>query len=424
MRKLLVSIVKEKKLLIRDIEGIALLFVMPVTLVIFITLLQDRSFQNVLETQIDVIIVDHDHDSLSHNFRQGIKASQLFNVTEITLQNPDALEKARKDVVKGKYQIGIYIPENTTRKVKMRALNLVKEQLPFSIHSLGDSFAIANIKLFFDPITKSSFKNLAKGKLNEFAAQTETRVVFETYSRVIDAITNQSHTITYPPEPIISFEEDLISEYTGGIIPNSVQHNIPAWTLFGMFLICIPIAGNIIKERNDGCLARLKTLPVSYLTMMSGKATVFIVICLIQALLIILIGIYIMPLLNLPQLQIKGNWAALFITTLASAFAATGFGVAIGTISSTIVQASTFGSVTTVILAAIGGIWIPVSVMSESMRKISEFSPMNWGIQAYYDVFLRNAGSIEIMPAALKLMLFYCVCVFISILFRKYRAVN
>jgi ABC-2 type transport system permease protein len=188
-----------------------------------------------------------------------------------------------------------------------------------------------------------------------------------------------------------------------------------------MFLICIPIAGNIIKERNEGCLARLKTIPVSYLNIMSGKSFVFILICLIQATLIILTGIYIMPLLGLPALKIGNNWFALFVITTASAFAASGFGVAIGTIATSQIQASTFGSVATVILAAIGGVWIPVLVMPNVMRTISSFSPMNWGIQGYYDVFLRNANTITILPEAIKLFAFYSFCTVLSLYFRKYR---
>jgi ABC-2 type transport system permease protein len=188
-----------------------------------------------------------------------------------------------------------------------------------------------------------------------------------------------------------------------------------------MFLICIPIAGNIIKERNEGCLAKLKTMPISYFSIMSGKIVVFIFISLLQAALIFLIGIYLLPAFGLPQLQIHQNWLALFTITLASAFAATGFGIAIGTLSSSIVQASTFGSVTTVILAAIGGIWIPVNLMPGLLRQISEISPMNWGIHGFYDVFLRNATTIDILPYVIKLFAFYGVCIVISILFRKYQ---
>lgn len=422
MKKLIVSIYKESLLLLRDIEGIALLFLMPVTLVIIITLIQDRSFKNILESKIEIVILDFDSDSLGYSFRQGIKESGVFDVTEYTLKDSFSLKNAQQEVAEGKYQIGIYIPENTTQKIKSKAIHLVQQQLPFSFNIDEDSESSpASIKLFFDPITKASFKNLAKSKLIQFAAQTETQIIFETYSKVIDALTNQSSQVSYPKEAIIRFDEVLVSEYTSGITPNSVQHNVPAWTIFGMFLICIPIAGNIIKERNDGCMARLKTMPVSYLTIITGKLLVFIVICLIQALLIILIGIYLLPLMDMPKLQVT-NWMTLFFITLASAFAATGYGIVIGTIASTQTQASVFGSVSTVMLAAIGGVWIPITIMPQALRSISALSPMNWSIQGYYNVFLRSAGLIEILPEISKLMLFYACCTLLSLFFRKYQA--
>jgi ABC-2 type transport system permease protein len=423
MKKLFVSIHKETLLLKRDIEGVIIMFIMPLSLVIVMALLQHRTFQNLEETKIPILIVDHDNDSLGIAFRNGIRNSNMFDVTEITERDSITLNNARRNVAKGIYQIGILIPENTTKSIKDRAISLVQKQLPFNFKvSNGMQNKQAVIELFFDPITKLSFRDLTQSKLNEFASRTETRVIFQTYSKVIDALTSQSTEITFPEEPIITFKEDYISEYTGGIVPNAVQHNVPAWTLFGMFLICIPIAGNIIKERNEGCMARLKTIPVSYLGIMSGKSFVFIIICLIQAVLIILVGILLMPLIGLPELIINDNWLALFVITLASAFAASGYGVVIGTIASSHIQASTFGSVSVVILAAIGGVWIPVMVMPDIMRRISAFSPMNWGIQGYYDVFLRSAGTFEILPNALKLFGFYIVCTTLSLYFRKYRA--
>jgi ABC-2 type transport system permease protein len=423
MKKLLASLHKETILLRRDIEGVILIFIMPLILVIVIALLQQRTFQNLEESKIPIVIVDHDNDSLGIAFRNGIRNSKMFEITEITDRSQRALSEARRMVAQGKYQIGILIPENTTGTIKKRAVALVQKQLPFAIKTLpGQQNKEIVINLFFDPVTKMSFRDLAQSKLNEFASRTETRIIFQTYSKVIDALTSQSSEIAFPENPVISFSEDFVSEYTGGAMPNAVQHNVPAWTLFGMFLICIPIAGNIIKERNEGCMARLKTLPVSYLGIMSGKSFVFIVICLLQAAIIVLVGIFIMPVIGLPKLIVSNNWGALFTITLASAFAASGYGVAIGTIASSHIQASTFGSVSTVILAAIGGVWIPVMVMPDIMRRISEFSPMNWGIQGYYDVFLRNAGTYEILPDALKLFGFYIVCTGLSLYFRKYRA--
>ncbi|TFG93085.1 MAG: ABC transporter permease, partial [Syntrophobacterales bacterium] len=45
--------------------------------------------------------------------------------------------------------------------------------------------------------------------------------------------------------------------------PSAVQHNIPAWALFGLFFTCIPLAGSLLVERNSGIWIRLMTMPIS-----------------------------------------------------------------------------------------------------------------------------------------------------------------
>ncbi|MCG8700234.1 MAG: ABC transporter permease [Bacteroidales bacterium] len=422
MRKLTSSVYKETILLLRDIEGVALLFVMPLFLVIVIALLQHKTFQNILEAKIPVVILDNDNDSLGYSFRKGLQSSKMFEVKEFVSPDSNEVINAKQAVAKGEYQIGIIIPANSTERIKTRALSLVQKQLPNAIQiDRTKTLETTTVELFFDPLTKNSFRDLTKSKMNEFAATLESQFIFETYSKVIDALTNQNSNLTYHNVPALVFDEILIAEFTAGKTPNAVQHNVPAYTLFGMFLICIPIAGNILKERNDGCLARLKTMPISYLEIMTGKTIVFVVICLLQALLIVLVGRYFMPLIDLPALQIGTNIGALSLMSLASALAATGYGIAIGSIASTHVQASTFGSISTVILAAIGGVWIPVMLMPDVMRFISEISPLNWGIKGYYAVFLRDASTIEVLPEAAKLIFFHVACLLVSFVFRRYK---
>ena len=61
MYKLWASIYKEFLLLIRDVGGLTILFVMPLVLVITITLIQDSSFKSVQQTKIPILIVDNDY---------------------------------------------------------------------------------------------------------------------------------------------------------------------------------------------------------------------------------------------------------------------------------------------------------------------------------------------------------------------------
>ena len=82
-------------------------------------------------------------------------------------------------------------------------------------------------------------------------------------------------------------------------------------------------------------------------------------------------------------------------------------------------QSAPFGATFVVILAAMGGVWVPVFVMPKTMQVLSNFSPMNWGLNAYYDVFLRNSSFIEIVPEITTLFLFFMATTVISIIYNE-----
>lgn len=422
MRKLVISIQKEWRILYRDKEGLALLFLMPLILVFIITLLQESIYKNINETRIPIVLIDNDVDSVGFAFSRGVSENTFFDITLIRVADSEQFENAKNDVAKGKYQLGIIIPEGTTKAIRNRVIILVQQQVPTMMNvDTAKLNRSVKVELFFDPFTKNSFKNIIKSNLNEFISKIETQIIFITYKKIIDVITNQSSKIEYPSDPVITFDESFISEYIEKIAPNSVQHNVPAWTLFAMFFICIPLAGSIIKERDEGCLDRLKTLPISYLTILSGKIFVYLIVTLLQAIVIIAVGIWALPLLELPKLELGTNISGLFLITISAGLAATGYGILIGTIAKTHIQSSTFGSVSVVIFAALGGVWIPLYVMSPIMRKISYISPMNWGLQGYYEYFLKNSPVTAFCPYILLLIVFFVSCLLIAYFYKKYQ---
>ncbi len=419
MRKFIESVKKEFLVLIRDFEGLSLMFIMPLILVFVITLLQERTYETVNETRIPIVLINNDMDSVGFAFTEGITNDDFFDVTIIEEADSLQMEQSKDDVASGKYQMGIIVPEGTTKSIRNRVLALVNQQVPAMMNvDTANLQQSVLVDLFFDPITKDSFRNIIKSNLREFSSKIETRIVFLTYSRIIDAMTNQTTEINYPEKPVIEFDEGYVCEFGQIDVPSSVQHNVPAWTLFAMFFICIPLAGNIIKERYDGCLDRLKTMPVSYLTIIVSKLLVFLMVTILQAAVIVMVGMWVMPFAGIQPLQLGQSMGGFVLITVSAGLAATGFGIMIGTIAKTYMQASTFGAVSTVILAALGGVWIPLYIMSPVMRQISQLSPMNWGIQGYYEFFLRDAGIINVLPYALKLFLFFAGCVCIAYFYK------
>ena len=207
-----------------------------------------------------------------------------------------------------------------------------------------------------------------------------------------------------------------------GIVLSSVQHNVPAWAMFAMFFILFPLAGNFIKEREEGSMLRLRLIAGSYLPAITGKFIFYFLVCLLQFLTMIAAGILVMPLLGLEQLTIGNNIFGIAIAALSVAMAATSYGLLIATYFQTAQQALSFGSVSVVILAAIGGIWVPVFVMPDVLQAISGLSPLNWGLEIFNDLFLRGATIGDISSGVLKLLCFSLIAVTLSIFVQKVKS--
>jgi ABC-2 type transport system permease protein len=75
----------------------------------------------------------------------------------------------------------------------------------------------------------------------------------------------------------------------------------------------------------------------------------------------------------------------------------------------------------TIILAALGGLWVPAYLMPKAMQGFSHLSPLNWSLNGFYDIFLRGADSASIMPNVLKLLAFAVVMTAIAMLYRRFK---
>ena len=82
-------------------------------------------------------------------------------------------------------------------------------------------------------------------------------------------------------------------------------------------------------------------------------------------------------------------------------------------------QSAPFGAIFTIIISAIGGIWVPVYLMPEIMQKVAVFSPMNWGITAFYDIILRNGNLLDIAKELWLLFGFFAATFMLSVWINK-----
>jgi ABC-2 type transport system permease protein len=413
---------KDFLVIIRDRGGLAMLFLMPMALVLIMTSLQDNTFKAINESGINLVLLNNDSDSLGAAIENEIIRSNFFRVhRDINGEKPTE-QSIKEAVASGRYQIGIVIPYQATRRIRVQ----VKQNV-MGIFS-GDTTKAPlerdsiQIMLFMDPATKNSLRSTLQGSIREYAARVESRIVLneltqEINSRLMMPLPN----LNLVKQEAVFYREEYVARGNKTVVPNSVQHNVPAWTLFAMFFIVIPFASAMIKEREDGSLARLLTMPATYAGIMVSKILVYLVVCFLQFVLILLMGVYLFPLLGLPSLVVQGRILSLSVMAVAAALAAIGYGISVGTIARTHQQAAIFASISVVILAAVGGIWVPVFIMPPLLRLISVASPMNWGLNGFYDILVRNAGLADVIHYGIWMLLFSCGCLLVALYYQKLR---
>lgn len=403
-----------------------MLFIMPMALVLLMTLLQDTTIRLLDERRTPILVINYDNDTFGHGVLYGLKQASFFDVHTNFNDKELSEDDLRNLVREGKFRVGIVIHEGASEALRVKIKTEIQQQFPadegalFEIEPTEFS-ALPRVDVFFDPVIKNDFKNAMTSALREFSYAVEAKMIFEIYAELIRDIVDIELKPSKGFQNIIDFREEYATESESRMVPNSVQHNVPAWTIFAMFFIVIPLAGNIIKERESGLSMRLRTMPGSNLPVILGKAFVYFIVGILQAVFMLMIGLFVLPLFGTPALIIDSGFLPLFLITIAVSMAASGYGILIGTIATTQEQSSIFGSISVVILAALGGIWVPTFVMSDMMLKVSKLSPLNWGLNGYYEVFLRNAGVNDVLGYILLLSLFFISCIVLAYLYNKYK---
>ncbi len=405
MREFRASLVKEVLLLRRDLGALVILFVMPLLLVVSVSMVQHGTFRSMTEVQVDALLVDRDHGRVAQRLQEALTASGRFNIHMVG----DA-DSAKAAVLSGKAQLAILLPAQLSKHTNVRVREQVNKlliRMELASNTLLDpmSGTVEPVILFFDPATQPSFRAAVKMGLQQVMLRVETEELITTLEEEMDV---RSDNTPVEMNGFIPLEEQAI-EKDRGPEPDSTQHNVPAWTVFAIFFLIVPLSIGLVKEKVQRTYIRLKASGTSTAVFMLSKVAVYLGVALLQFTAILLLGIFLFPHLGLPGLAVVGHLPLLYLTALFIGLAAIGLGALIGAVATSHEQAAPFGATFVVILSAIGGIWVPVFAMPPVMQYLSMFSPLNWGLSAFHEILLRHGTLTDLWPWFSALLLFFAV---------------
>ena len=431
MDRLLTSVMKEWRLLARDRVGLLMLFLMPALLVIVISVVQMNVLKTMGDDPVALLWVDRDQGEMARKLRERVAAVDGIDLVDRLGDRPLDEAAALQRVAEGDYQACLVIPPDFTRQVQARAVAAAEVMLAQEEAAPERGGALPELVLHFDPLAGGAFRSAVDQALQRLVAGIATEAKLAAFAKRFPEQLSDTLSASMGPyadglreklagfklewdsRPLMTLAETATGRGGFDKIPSAVQQNVPAWGLFGIFLIAVPLSGALVRERASGIMTRLQLLPTSFLTLLSGKLAAYTVVCLLQFALMMLVGRFVMPLFGAAPLALDQAYGALGVVLLCVALAAAAFGILLGVVTRTYEQASMIAAISVVVAAAIGGVMVPVFAMPRLMRDISQLSPLSWGLNALLDLFVRG-GSLATVWREASLLLGFALVMLMS----------
>ncbi len=351
---------KEFRLLFSDLHGLALLFIMPAMFVLIMSFALDASFKGKSPTLFYQVVVAE----------QSAAADALQEALKDTYGDPEQYpdtEAAQRALGRGELQALVITESDYLEKL-----------------SSGEKAAT----LWVAPDLSEAQLLRLQGILQQHFSLALVQMM------------------TYGGEgSALDFDQSLTTKvFQSGDTqlsrPSAVQQSVPAWLLFAMFFITVPLSNTLLEERAQGTLSRLRSLGVRKWQLLLGKVVPYFVVNCLQAAVLLALGRYLMPALGGEALTISGSIWALLLVAASASLAAISYAMLVANLARTTEQATLVTGVCNLIMAALGGVMVPRFVMPPAMQQLSDLSPMSWGLQGFLDVILRAATVRDVLPEA------------------------
>lgn len=364
MKRFIGFIKKEFYHIFRDKRSLFILFGMPIAQILLFGFAITNEINNV-----DIAILDHSKDANTEEIINKISASKYFSIKQMIEREADIASVFQKGHVKA-------------------VLNFEKD---FSQKLIKDKKATVQIITdATDPNTANTISNYVNAILQQYQKQL-----------------NKDIAIVYQiiPESRMVYNTELKSVYM--FVPGVM-------TIILMLVSAMMTSISITREKELGTMEILLVSPLKPIQVIVGKVFPYIFLSIINAIVIVLLSIFIF---NMP---VQGSLFLLALESILFIISALALGILISTISATqqtAMMISLMGLMLPVIL--LSGFIFPISSMPLPLQIISNIIPAKWFIIIIKGIMLKGVGLQFIWKETLILL--GMTVFFIGLSVKKYK---
>lgn len=367
---LIQSVKKEAIIILNDLHSLAVLFLLPITFMIVMTLAMSEKHED-LAKRINLSMLNPEHSQHSHIIKLYLENSGLKFISN---SPPDASIEFFKSFDKQ-----LLTPQQD---------GSLSIEMNNSLSPQTQAFLLELIKVAISKLKLHTYMEEVGDFNDDLSLEQKIELVEKNAS--VDYLIKQTNKQRIQNSPTLN--------------------SIPSWLIFGIYFIVLPISTTLIKEKNNGTLLRIQTYPISNHHYFFNKALSYSIVSCVQWILLSFVGFFVIPWLTEQAYLEVNNYPLFVISAIFIIFAAIGFAFLLASLVNTYEQAIVLGGGTNILLAAFSGFMVPIDIMPESLANIATYSPMFWSSELI-KYSLADTPIDDALPLLFYLLVFGVLCI-------------
>ena len=187
--------------------------------------------------------------------------------------------------------------------------------------------------------------------------------------------------------------------------------SVGGWTVMFLLFSLTGAASSLFEERDRGLFQRILAGPVSRSQILWSKFAFLGLLGLLQMMVLFAFGEVLFGIFTS-----FGQVLPLLVLAMATAAAATAFGMLLASVAKTPAQANGLGTFFILTFSALGGAMFPIFMMPPLIRNvIAPLNPVYWAMDGVLAVLWRGSGTGQLLPHLGVLLLFAVVALLFAL---------
>jgi ABC-2 type transport system permease protein len=394
---LLAMVRKDLQLFFNDRRSVIVSFVVPIAIASFFGSIFSGPGNNTEPARIAVSVIDHDASAISQAIVAAAEADRNF-----TLTKPSEAD-ARDAVKRGRTSVAVIIPAGFGEAAGNAFFGNGEKPSLDVVYDPSRSIEVAMVRGILtqhvmEAVSREMFggeqgRKVVAQTLPQIASSSmpadEKRALVEMLASVQKFYNQPSATGAEPARRGITVPYTVREEpMTAG---SDIAYNGYAHSFGGMaiqfLLFAMANAGiEMLLERQRGLWKRLRSAPVSRLTLLAGKGASGTLISLMILLVSFAFAIAVFG------VRIHGSVAGFFSVAIACSMMAAAFGLLVASVGRTPATARGVTTLAVLMMVMLGGGWVPTFIFPAWLQQFTMVVPVRWAVDGLDAMTWRGIG--------------------------------